>query len=229
LRLVPRYDIDEKVWTTPMPFLLQRTIGAVRRVMSPGTVTLRLKRACREIAEGHAEFVTVNTTVHDFRRLFATDLVNNSVPIPIGAALLGHLDIQTTRGYVAIFEENVVQHYQLRHANRRTERPRAEYRPVTDDELTESEAYFDKRKVELGSCGRPYGGTPRKHEHACIRCPMLHINPKAIPRLNEQFEADLEGQRERAVAEGWLGEIEGNELTLRFLRDSKHVNRDRGA
>ncbi len=217
--LVSRYDVHEKVWTTPMPFLFQRTTGAVRRVMSPSTVTLRLKRACREIAETHPDFANISITAHDFRRLFATDLVNNGLPIHIGAALLGHLDIQTTRGYVTVFEENVVQHYQQWLANRRAERPEAEYRPVTDEEWTEFEAHFDKRKVELGSCGRPYG-TPCNHEHACIRCPMLHINPKMIPRLNE-LEADLQGRRERAVAEGWLGEIEGIELTLRFLRDKR--------
>lgn len=28
------------------------------------------------------------------------------------------------------------------------------------------------------------------HEHACIRCPMLSINPKMLPRLDE-LEADL--------------------------------------
>jgi hypothetical protein len=37
---------------------------------------------------------------HDFRRLFATELVNSGLPIHIGATLLGHLNIQTTRGYV---------------------------------------------------------------------------------------------------------------------------------
>ena len=89
-----------------MPFLFQRTTGAVRRVMSPSTVTLRLKRACREIAETHPDFANISITAHDFRRLFATDLVNNGLPIHIGAALLGHLDIQTTRGYVTVFEEN---------------------------------------------------------------------------------------------------------------------------
>jgi hypothetical protein len=35
------------------------------------------------------------------RQMFATDLVNNGLPIHIGTALLGHLNIQTTRGYVA--------------------------------------------------------------------------------------------------------------------------------
>jgi hypothetical protein len=47
---------------------------------------------------------------------------------------------------------------------------------------------------------------------------MLHINPKMVPRLNE-LQADLEERRDRAVAEGWVGEIEVIELTLRFLRD----------
>ena len=36
--------------------------------------------------------------------------------------------------------------------------------------MNEFEEHFDKRKVELGSCARPYG-TPCQHEHACIRCP----------------------------------------------------------
>lgn len=217
--LVSRYDANEKVWTTPMPFLFQRTTGSVRRVMSTATVALRLNRACREIAEENAQFTNISITPHDFRRLFATELVNSGLPIHIGAALLGHLDIQTTRGYVSVFEENVVQHYQQWLANRRTQRPESEYRPVTDEEWAEFEAHFDKRKVELGSCGRPYG-TPCNHEHACIRCPMLHINPKMVPRLNE-LEADLEDRRQRASAEGWLGEIEGIELTLRFLRDKR--------
>uniref|UniRef100_UPI003CD0C111 hypothetical protein n=1 Tax=Saccharothrix mutabilis TaxID=33921 RepID=UPI003CD0C111 len=99
------------------------------------------------------------------------------MPIHIGAALLGHLNIQTTRGYVAV---------------------------------------FDKRKVELGSCGRPYG-TPCQHEHACIRCPMLHANPKMLARLDE-LETDLLARRTRAQAEGWGGEIEGIDMTLTFLR-----------
>jgi len=40
-----------------------------------------------------------------------------------------------------------------------------EYRPPSDTEWTEFEEHFDKRKVELGTCGRPYGA-PCAHEHA---------------------------------------------------------------
>jgi hypothetical protein len=78
---------------------------------------------------------------------------------------------------------------------------------------------FDKRKVELGSCGRPYG-TGCQHEHACLRCAQLHVNPKVLPRLDE-LESDLEERRKHATAEGWLGEIEGVDLTLHCLRDKR--------
>jgi hypothetical protein len=33
---------------------------------------------------------------------------------------------------------------------------------------------------------------------ACIRCPMLSINPKMLPRLDE-LEEDLLGRRQRAI------------------------------
>ncbi|WP_235990360.1 tyrosine-type recombinase/integrase [Streptomyces ureilyticus] len=104
-------------------------------------------------------------TPHDFRRIFATELVNSGLPIHIGAALLGHLNIQTTRGYVAVFDEDVVRHYQEHLHHRRQIRPESEYRDTTVQEWGEFEEHFDRRKVELGSCGRPYG-TPCRHEHA---------------------------------------------------------------
>ncbi|MEU4955599.1 recombinase [Streptomyces lavendulae] len=46
---------------------------------------------------------------------------------------------------------------------------------------------------------------------------MLTINPKMLPRLDE-IEDDLRVRRSRAAHEGWLGEVEGLDLTLTFLR-----------
>ncbi|MEU1005800.1 hypothetical protein [Streptomyces tibetensis] len=80
-----------------------------------------------------------------------------------------------------------------------------------------------KRRVEPGSCGRPYG-TPWTHEHACIRCPMLSIKPKMLPQLAE-LEEDLLARRKRAVAEDWRGEIDGPDLTLTFLRSKREQAR----
>ncbi|MFE2263549.1 tyrosine-type recombinase/integrase [Streptomyces griseosporeus] len=185
--LVCRYDPHEKTWSEPMPFLLQRQLGTVRGVMAAGTVLNMLTRTCIEIGETNPAFAKF--TPHDFRRLFATDIVNGGLPIHIGAALLGHLNLQTTQGYVAVFAEDIVASYQQFLNHRRSLRPDGEYGDVTTEEWAEFEEHFDKRKVELGNCARPYG-TPCRHEHACIRCPMLQVNPKMLPRLSD-IEKDL--------------------------------------
>jgi hypothetical protein len=217
--LVRRFDPHDKVWSTPLPYLFQRLKGTTPAVIAGGTILLRLRRVCQAIAATNPAFRNLRITPHDFRRIFATELVNSGLPIHIGAALLGHLNIQTTRGYVAVFDEDVIRHYQAHLHQRRQIRPDDEYQPVTDAEWVEFEEHFDKRKVELGSCARPYG-TGCQHEHACIRCPMLNVNPKMLSRLDE-LERDLVTRRQRAETERWLGEIEGIDLTLAFLRTKR--------
>jgi hypothetical protein len=49
---------------------------------------------------------------------------------------------------------------------------------------------------------------------------MLAINPKMLPRLDE-IEDDLLARRARAERENWLGEVEGIDLTLTFLRQNR--------
>jgi site-specific recombinase XerD len=218
-----RYDPHEKVWSEPMPYLFQNFHGGTQRGMSTTTLWRHVRRACNDLALTHPEFKGVKFALHDFRRLFATEMVSNGLPIHIGAALLGHLDIRTTRGYVAVFNEDVISNYQQFLARRRAERPKEEYRDPTPEEWSDFQEHFDKRRIELGSCGRPYG-TPCQHEHACIRCPMLSINPMMLPRLDE-IEEDLLARRKRAVAEGWQGEIEGLDLTLTFLRGKREQTR----
>lgn len=219
IALATRYDKHERVTSEPQPFLFQRTLGQRTEVITPSALGTMLIRLCASLAAQHPELATIRFTPHDFRRLFATGLANNGLPIHIGAALLGHLDVQTFHGYVTVFQEDVVRHYQAHLANRRAARPAADYRPATDQEWAEFEEHFDKRKVELGQCGRPYA-TPCDHEHACIRCPMLHVDPKMLARLDE-LHADLLTRRAHAHSQGWLGELEGIDLTLRFLADKR--------
>ncbi|MFD7846096.1 site-specific integrase [Nocardia sp. NPDC059764] len=216
--LIPRWDPYERVWLPPMPFLFQRQIGCARSVVAAGTVVGWLTKSCEELAEYDPRFRGLHFTPHDFRRLLATDMANSGLPIHIGAALLGHLNIQTTRGYISVFDEDIVRHYQAYLEVRRRTRPTEEYRPVTDTEWSDFQEHFDRRKVELGTCARPYG-TPCQHEHACIRCPMLNINPDMLGRLDE-LEADLLQRRLHAQQQEWLGEIEGIDLTLTFLRQN---------
>ncbi len=222
--LLRRYDTYERTWSEPMPFLFQRKLGTTRAVLSVHTIQRMLQRPCLALAQTRPEFTGLTFSAHDFRRIFTTELVNNGLPIHIGAALLGHLSLQATRGYVAVFNEDLIRHYQGFLDRRRQLRPAVEYRPPSDTEWTEFEEHFDKRKVELGTCGRPYGA-PCAHEHACIRCPVLQVSPTMLPRLDE-IESDLLIRRERAGAEGWHGEIEGIDLTLSFLRSKRtHTQR----
>ncbi|MFJ8763172.1 hypothetical protein [Streptomyces cyaneofuscatus] len=46
---------------------------------------------------------------------------------------------------------------------------------------------------------------------------MLQVNAKTLPRLAE-IEKDLILRRKRAEEEQWLGEIEGIDMTLTFVR-----------
>lgn len=214
-----RFDPYESTIGPALPYLFQNTLGPVARCNSSAWMGASLARICNAVVAEHPQFTGLRFTPHDLRRLFATELVNNGLPIHIGAALLGHTNLQTTRGYVAVFDEDVVQHYQQYLEHRRSQRDSEEYRPATTGEWSEFEQHFDKRKVELGTCGRPYG-TPCAHEHACIRCPMLHVSPHMLDRLNE-LEADLHTRRTIAQAKGWIGEIEGLTLTLSFLAQKR--------
>jgi integrase len=170
IRAVRRWDPHERVWSEPMPFLFQRPLISAG-AMSFQSVRETITRQCEQIAATNPAFAGLRFTPHDFRRLFATELVNNGLPIHIGAKLLGHLDLATTQGYVAVFEEDTVRHYQDFLARRRALRPGDEYGPVNDHEWSEFEDHFDKRKVELGSCARPYGTPASTNTPVCAaRC-----------------------------------------------------------
>ena len=75
---------------------------------------------------------------------------------------------------------------------------------------------FTRRKVELGTCARPYG-TPCRHEHACLRCPMLQPDPAQAQRLAEII-ANLHDRIREATERGWLGEVDGLQVSLTGAR-----------
>jgi hypothetical protein len=157
---------------------------------------------------------------HDFRRIFLTDVVRNGLPIHIAAELAGHDDLNTTRRYAATYPTEVIEHYQTFIARRRAERPIEEYRPPSDEELKEFGEHFGRRRVELGNCVRPYG-TGCTHEHACIRCNFLQVEPTQADRLAE-VESDLNDRIATAHQQSWLGDVEQLQLTLSHLHDKQH-------
>ncbi|MFF4835445.1 hypothetical protein [Streptomyces sp. NPDC001315] len=75
------YVSHERLWSEPMPLLFQRQLGTVRNVIAPDPVLNVLARSCEENAEINTAFVGTKFTPHDFRRLFATEIVNGGLPI----------------------------------------------------------------------------------------------------------------------------------------------------
>jgi len=184
LPLVSRYDAAERLHSPPLPLLFQKRWGLSHH----GLNQLRVKDLLDDVA-AKAGITTpdgteLRFTPHDFRRIFASEAVASGLPVHIAAKLLGHQTLATTQIYLAIYDQDVIAHHCGFLARRRALRPSEEYREPTDAEWEDFLSHFEKRKVELGICGRAYG-TACQHEHACIRCPMLRPDPRQQLRLEQ--------------------------------------------
>jgi len=210
-----RYDVTEKVHGQPFPHLFARKVGARQEVLS-GHYLRGILSHLAVVAGLSDAGQPIRFTPHDFRRLFATDAVNGGLPLHIAAALLGHLNLDTTRGYTAVFPEHLITAHQAFIERRRQLRPIGEDRIADTDEWAEFENHFLLRRVALGECHRPYG-TPCVHEHACTRCRFLRVDPAALGRINEMTD-NAEQRLVEAKDRAWLGEVAALEEGLKHLR-----------
>jgi integrase len=216
IRLVARYDPHEKTTGPPLPHLFQRKNGWRPSVISPSQLTRMLNGALARTGITDSAGQPLRYTAHDFRRMFTTEAVTGGLPVHIAAKILGHRSLATTESYLAVFQDELIGAYRAFLGKRRALRPEAEYREPTTEEWREFEEHFEKRKLELGTCGRPYG-TPCQHEHACIRCPMLRPDPAARGRLAE-ITKNLADRIAEARINGWAGEVEGLQVSLTAAR-----------
>jgi integrase len=216
--VIPAYDRTECVWLAPAPWLFQRRLGTEHRRICSGAIRNMLNTAL-----AHSPLTDPDTggplhfTPHDFRRMFITDVILSGLPPHIAQIIAGHRDINVTLGYKAVYPDEAIQAHLAFLARRRALRPTEEYRVPTDDEWTEFLGHFERRKVSTGTCGRAFG-TPCIHEHACIRCSMLWPDPAQRDRLVE-IRDNLAARIAEAQREGWLGEVEGLQVSLAGAED----------
>jgi integrase len=210
-----RYDPHDRVHGPPVPHLFSRPVGARHEVLSHHYVRTILN-ATADAAGLTDNGAPIRFTPHDFRRLFTTELVGAGLPLHIAATLLGHLDLDTTRGYTAVFPEQLITAHQQMVERRRSLRDAAEYRQVTVDEWRDFEHHFQLRRVALGDCLRPYG-TPCVHEYACVRCHFLRLDPSQAGRL-DAIETNTRERLAEASQRQWLGEVAALEESLRHIR-----------
>jgi Phage integrase family len=210
--LVPAYDYSEKTWMPPMGLLFQRTVGGEKHAFSPRAIYQTFTRTLSASGLTGTGGNPLRFTPHDFRRIFITDAIVNGLPPHIAQIIVGHATIATTMGYKAIYPVEALEAHRSFVARRRAIRSGEEYRTPTDDEWDAFLAHFERRKLSVGTCARAFN-TPCIHEHACVRCPMLKPDPAQQPRL-EEIRDNLEARITEAKREGWLGEIEGLQVSL---------------
>jgi len=211
--LVARYDRHECVWSAPAALLFQRRHGIEQRAITDDGIRQLLTAALShtdlvDSVDGHP----LRYTPHDFRRIMITDAIMNGLPPHIAQVIAGHQDINVTLGYKAVYPEEAIQAHLAFLARRRSLRPSEEYRVPTDEEWQEFLGHFERRQVSIGTCARAFS-TPCIHEHACVRCPMLWPDPRQQDRLVE-IRDNLTDRIAEAQREGWLGEVEGLEVSL---------------
>ena len=216
LGCVASYDSHERVWNPPMPLLFQRRFGIEHRAIPADTIREWIKGALDGANVTDAAGQPLRFTPHDFRRMFITDAVLHGMPPHIAQLVAGHRDINTTMGYKAVYPDEVINGHRAFIARRRALRPSAEYRVPTEQEWEEFLGHFERRKLSLGTCGRSYA-TPCIHEHACLRCPLLRPDPAQRPRLVE-IRDNLHARIAEARQQGWLGEVDGLQISLTGAR-----------
>ncbi len=209
--LVAAYDDHERLWLPPAPVLFQRR--SPNRAIPAATSPSALDRTGLAGPDGSP----LHYTLHDFRRMFLTDVIMSGLPPHIAQIIAGHRDINVTLGYTAVYPEEAIQAHLAFLARRRAQRPSEEYRIPTDAEWEEFLGHFERRKVATGTCGRAFG-TPCIHEHSCLRCSMHWPDPAQRPRIAE-IRDNLTARITEAQREGWLGEVEGLKVSLAGAED----------
>ncbi|MFJ9034717.1 tyrosine-type recombinase/integrase [Streptomyces sp. NPDC102274] len=215
--LIPAYDWHECVWMPPAPLLFQRRFRTENRAINHGTIRKMLQAALAgtglvDPGDGRP----LNYTPHDFRRMFITDAIMNGLPPHIAQVIVGHQDINVTLGYKAVYPDEAIRAHLAFLARRRSRRPTEEYRAPTDEEWEDFLGHFERRKVSTGLCGRAYS-TPCIHE-ACLRCSMHWPDPAQRSRIVE-IRDNLVARIAEAEREGWLGEVEGLQISLAGASD----------
>ena len=212
VRLVRAWDYHEKVWLPPAPLLFQHRVGPEHKEFNIPFVSGLINEVLARTGLMGTDGRQLHCTPHDFRRMFITDAIMNGLPPHIAQVIAGHQDLNVTMAYKAVYPEEALQAHLAFLSRRRALRPSEEYRTPTDQEWQDFFGHFEKRKVSVGTCGRAFE-TPCSHEHACVRCALLWPDPTQRRRLVD-IRDNIFARIQEARREGWLGEIEGLEVSL---------------
>ncbi|WP_242440666.1 integrase [Streptomyces sp. CB02923] len=128
--------------------------------------------------------------------------------------ICGHKSLDAAMVCQAVYPAGTTEAHRAFIARRRATRPSVEYRTPTEEEWDAFLAHFEKRKVSIGTCSRA-ASSPCIHEHACDRCSLLRPDPAQRGRLKlKEIRDNLIARIAEAQREGWLGAVEGLQVSL---------------
>jgi integrase len=210
------WDHNQKRPRPPAPYLLQ---GA-RHPSAIGITTIRGRLRVLSVAAGarKADGSPLVLLPHDCRRLFASEHLNNNVPVHVIQALLGHATIDTVMVYAKLYPSHLIEEYRkaVRGAYGAIYGEESLRNP-TSEEWAAFTASCSMRDMGTHLCALPTG------EHCsrglvCLGC--VHAQPKksAAPvfrRMLASHEHELAAARTRGEP---AGQIAAREMEVGRIR-----------
>ena len=100
----------EKEWRPAAPYLFQGVTGHPS-VVDHSTVRVRLAGLADGVGIVRSDGTPLTLRPHDCRRMFASEHLNNSTPVHVIQALLGHATIDTVMIYAKLYPSTLVEEY----------------------------------------------------------------------------------------------------------------------
>jgi hypothetical protein len=208
--LVAAYDHHERVWLPPLPLLFQRRVGSEQRALSASAI----RTADDAIAgSGLTEPATgqpLRFTPHVSEDLFITDAVLNGLPPHIAQVIAGHRDINVTIHKAAHPDKPSKPTWR---SGPPINVPLRNNAPLTRNGCSLRASNAAKSRSAPAAHSRQ-----RLRTRRCVRCPLLWPDPTQRQRLLE-IRDNLTARIAEAEREGWLGEVEGLQVSLAGAED----------
>jgi hypothetical protein len=211
-----RWDYTAREKGVRAPYLLQGLKHP--SVISDEVLRRRLRFLSQEAGAITADGAPLVLHPHDCRRMFATEHLNNNVPVHVIQALLGHATIDTVMVYAKLYPTSLVEEY--RKAVRglyNAFHGQDSLRNPTSEEWAAFETNCSLRDMGTHLCALPTGDyCPRGL--VCLGC--THAQPKksAAPmfrRMLASHERELTKAKQRGEP---AGQIAARELEVERIR-----------
>jgi len=209
------WDSKEKVPWPTAPYLLQG-VGHPSPI-AYSAVRDRLARVSRAAGATRSDGSELVLRPHDCRRMFASELLNNNVPVHVIGALLGHAGLDTVMVYAKLYPATLIEEYR--------KAVRATYsdfhgpdslRAPTANEWREFSAACNLRDMGTHLCALPTGDHCSRGL-VCLGC--SHAQPKrsAAPTFGRMLTSHERAlQRARSAGEP-AGQIAARELEIQRI------------